>query len=356
MPDGPTETQKRKIEHIEIVLNRDTQYHDKTTMLEYVEVMPAGGAVSVNDVDISTEVVGRGIEAPMFISGMTGGPSATFEINKNIAIGAAKAGIPMGVGSQRAMVENHDLAYTYAVKKLAGDMVLLGNIGASKLLSYSPQVVQEMLDAISADMLAVHTNPGQESVQPEGDIDFRGAYGRVCEVAKSIRQPTMLKEVGNGISKEVAAKFEGKIYGIDVQGAGGTTWIGVETYRSKGSYGKAFWDWGVPTALSVLEVRSVFSGHVWASGGIRSPADVLKSIAIGAEMCGVAKPVLVVQNRGGSDEVYRFIESMKGGLRQEMARLGYSSIKELRTAKVRIGGQLAELARQRGLKLPASAD
>ncbi len=356
MPDEPLETQKRKIEHIEIVLNRDTQYHDKTTMLEHVEVIPFGGAIGAKDVDISTELVDRSISAPVFISGMTGGPAATFEINKSIAIGAAKASIPMGVGSQRAMVENRDLTFTYDVKKLAGDMVLLGNIGASKLLKYSPQVVQEALDAISADMLAIHTNPGQESVQPEGDIDFRGAYDKVCEVAKSIRQPAVLKEVGNGISKEVAAKFEGRIYGIDVQGAGGTTWIGVETYRSKGSYGKAFWDWGVPTALSVLEVKSVFSGHVWASGGIRSPVDVLKSIAIGAEMCGVAKPVLVSQNRGGAEEVYRFISTMKDGLKQEMARLGFSSLKELRTAKVRLGGRLGDLAEQRGLEIRNLAD
>ena len=348
MPDEPIETQKRKIEHIEIVLNKDTQYRNKTTMLEQVEVVPNGRSIDPENVDTSVELLGKKISAPLFVSGMTGGHASTLEINKSIAIGASKANIPMGLGSQRAMLENPDLAYTYEVKKFA-NVVLIGNIGAGKLQKYSDGRIQSMLDSVKADMLAIHTNPGQESVQPEGDIDFRGAYERICEVAKRIKQPVLLKEVGNGISKEVARRFEGKIYGIDVQGAGGTTWIGVETYRSKGSYGKAFWDWGIPTALSVLEVKSVFSGHVWASGGIRSPSDVLKSIAIGADLCGLAQPVLVSQNKKGAAGVYELIEGMIDGLRTSMARLGFGSIEELRKAKVRLGWPLAELTEQRGI-------
>ncbi|MCL5099547.1 MAG: type 2 isopentenyl-diphosphate Delta-isomerase [Candidatus Marsarchaeota archaeon] len=350
MPDEPIETQKRKVEHIDIVLNKDTQYRNKTTMLEYIEVIPKGKRINIDDVDTSMELIGKRISAPLFISGMTGGPAATLEINKNIAIGASRAGIPMGLGSQRAMLEDPNLKFTYEVKKFA-DLILIGNIGAEKLRKYTDDRIQEMLDDVKADMLAIHTNPGQESVQPEGNVDFKGAYERICEVAKSVRQPTLLKEVGNGISKEVAKRFEGKIYGIDVQGAGGTTWIGVETYRSKGAYGKAFWDWGIPTALSVLEVKSVFSGHVWASGGIRSASDVLKSVALGADMCGIAKPALVSQNKGGADEVYRFISSIAEGLRDSMAQLGFSSIDELRKAKIRLNGPLAKLAEQRELTI-----
>ncbi len=245
------------------------------------------------------------------------------------------------------MLENKSLTYTYDVKKIAGDIFLIGNLGVSKLPKYDNSAIKEAVDSIDADMLALHTNPGQESVEPEGDIDFRGAYDRVCEVAEALDKPVVLKEVGNGISKEVASKMKGKIYAIDVQGAGGTTWIGVETYRGNSSYGKAFWEWGIPTALSVLESISGFGGHVWSSGGIRSAEDIAKSIAIGAEMCGMAKPVLVSERKGGAIGVYNFLNEIIEDLRGEMAKLGFESIKELSSAKIMIGEPLAGLLRQR---------
>ncbi|MGC8538234.1 MAG: type 2 isopentenyl-diphosphate Delta-isomerase [Candidatus Micrarchaeia archaeon] len=347
-------TPQRKLEHIRIILNNDTQYHNKTTMLENVKVLPYGPSLDPDNVDISTTLIGKHINAPLFISGMTGGPAATLKINEDIAIAASKAGIPMGVGSQRAMVESPDMSFTYDMKRFAKNLFLIGNIGASELLKYDKDRIQNMLDSINADMLALHTNPGQESVQPEGNINFKGVYQKICELSGGIKQPVIVKEVGNGISKEVARKLNGKVQWIDTQGAGGTTWIGVETYRSKGSYGKAFWDWGVPTALSVLEVRSVFSGHVWASGGIRTPADIVKALALGAEMCGMAKPILVNENKEGSEGVYRFIASTIAGVKAEMAKLGFNSIGELKSAKVEIGGRLKDLTEQREC-MPANA-
>jgi len=232
--------------------------------------------------------------------------------------------------------------------------LLIGNIGASELLRYDANRIQDMLDTIDADMLALHTNPGQESVQPEGNVNFKGVYQKICDLRDNIKQPIIVKEVGNGISKEVAQKLEGKVYGIDTQGAGGTTWIGVETYRSRGSYGKAFWDWGVPTALSVMEVKSVFSGHVWASGGIRTASDVIKAIALGAEMCGMAKPILVNENNGGAEAVYGFLNSTIIDIKSEMAKLGFRSISEIRSAKIEITGPLRNLSEQRHC-IPANA-
>ena len=348
MPDESKETQSRKIEHIEIVLNKETQYRSKTTLFECIEVLPSGKRISGEDVDASTTLLGRKIAAPIFISGMTGGHPSTYEINKNIAVAASRIGIPMGVGSQRAMYEKHDLAYTYDVKKAAGDLILIGNMGATKLLKYDDRKIQEMLDSINADMLALHTNPAQESVQPEGDIDFRGVYSRICEVGKSIRQPVILKEVGNGISKEVAKRVDGKVYAIDVQGAGGTTWVGVETYRSKGAYGSAFWEWGIPTALSVLESKSAFHGPVWASGGIRTPSDIVKAVAIGADMSGMANPVLVSERRKGAEGVYDYLNKLIMDFRNEVGSLGFSSMEELKNAEVKIGEPLASLLKQRG--------
>ncbi len=319
-------------------------------MLELVEVQPNGGALDQKDVDTESELLGRPVSAPIFISGMTGGHPATLEINKNIAMAAARLGIPMGVGSQRSMIEKEDLLYTYDVKKFAPELILIGNIGASKLPAYANERIQKMLDSIRADMLAVHTNPGQESIQPEGDMDFRGVMARIIEVAKGIHQPVIVKEVGNGISKEVARQLNGKVYAIDVQGAGGTTWIGVETYRNRSKYGDAFWDWGIPTALSVLEAKSVFGGPVWASGGIRTPQDVVKALAIGAERCGIAQPVIISERKGGSEGVYRFLSGTSDGIRKEMARLGFQSLKELAKAKVAFKDPLKSVLIDRGIR------
>ncbi len=347
------QTMDRKVQHIEIVAKRRTQYVGKTTLFECVEVLPKGGALESSDVTLNTEYLSKGIDAPIAISGMTGGHDALFKINKNIGEAARRLNIPMGVGSQRAMIENPRLAYTYDVKKATGsnDMLLIGNIGASKLVVYENERISKALEAISADAIAVHTNPGQESVQPEGDIDFRGAYERICELAKGIDEPVILKEVGNGISKDVAMRFRNKIYAIDVQGAGGTTWIGIETYRSKSKEGLVFWDWGIQTALSTIEVLSAFNGPVISSGGIRSSTDILKGIALGAQLCSMAEPVLKAELHNGAKGVYDYIEALEEGLRSRMAELGFSNVDELRKARVLIREPLASILRQRRVKL-----
>ena len=352
MPDEAVarETQDRKMQHINIIIREDTQYRDKTTMMEFVEVEPRGGELDRGDVDTRSTFLGGEISAPLFISGMTGGHPVAFQINKDIAEAASTLRIPMGVGSQRAMLEDARLAYTYDMKRLFKDLMLIGNIGASRLPMYDNKRIQEMLDSIGADMVAVHTNPGQESVQPEGDLDFRGVYDRIVDMAKGIRQPAVVKEVGNGISKEVAARLNGKVYAIDVQGAGGTTWIGVETYRSRGSYGMAFWDWGIPTALSLLESLSAFKGPVWASGGMREPSDIVKAIALGADMCGIAKPVVVSEREGGAAGVRSYIGEMIDGVRKEMASLGYETVDQLRGARVTIREPLKGILKQREIR------
>ncbi len=349
--DEASLTENRKMEHINIVLEKDTQYKEKTTFLEYVKILPNSGSIKSDEVELGMNLIGKELSSPLFVSGMTGGHSVAFGINKNIAIAAEKAGIPMGVGSQRAMVENKQLVYSYDVKKYAPNLFLIGNIGSTKLLSYNDSRIQEMVNDISADMLAIHTNPGQESVQPEGDLDFRNTKDRIVELASHLDKPVIVKEVGNGISKEVAAQLDEKVFGIDVQGAGGTTWIGVELFRNKDKSLGSFWDWGIPTALSVLEVKSSFSGSVWASGGIRTASDIVKALALGADLCGMAKPVIMAERKNGAEGAYVFLSGMINKIKEEMADMGFGSVAELRNAKVEITGTLAKLASQRKLKM-----
>jgi isopentenyl-diphosphate Delta-isomerase len=350
MTDEAGQTKNRKLEHINIVLTKETQYRKKTTMFEFVDLAPSKRKVDPSEVDIGTSLIGKRISAPLFVSGMTGGHPKALEINKDIAIAASDVGIPMGLGSQRAMIEDKSLTYTYDVKKFAPDLILIGNIGASKLTTYSTKVIQEMLDSVKADILAVHTNPGQESVQPEGDISFIGVLERITEAAATIKQPLIVKEVGNGISKEVAAMLDGKVYGIDIQGAGGTTWIGIELYRSREDHRSVLWDWGMPTALSLIESKSAFHGPVWASGGIRDAKQVAKALALGADMCGMAQPVIASQARGGISGVTTYLNGMIGDLKKEMAGLGVRSIPELRKLDISFRDPLADILKQRGIK------
>ncbi len=345
-------TASRKVEHVKVVLGTDVQFRKKTTMFEDVRLIPKGGTHSGDfayTIDTNTDFLGRKIAAPIFVSGMTGGHDKVAKINMDIAGGVSEVGIPMGVGSQRAMMEHPELAYTYDVKKEHKDVILLGNIGASHAMVYSVKQIKEMLDKVDADFLCIHTNPGQEAAQVGGDIKYKGALKAISDVAENIDRKVIVKEVGNGISKEVAAMLaKTKVAGIDTGGAGGTNWIAVELYRAGGTRSMDIYrDWGLPTAGSLLEVKSAFDGFVTATGGIRTGVDIAKAIALGADACGLAYPVLKAQSRGGAKGVADYLRHIIMELKVEMARLNCKDINELRGVGYTTHGQLKHLLEQR---------
>jgi isopentenyl-diphosphate delta-isomerase len=250
---------------------------------------------------------------------MTGGTQEAMKINRDIARAVQKLRLGMGVGSQRAMMEDLSLASTYQVRDIAPDIFLAGNIGIAQLKEYPVEKIRHALDEIGADALAVHLNAAQEAVQPEGDTDFAGALNAIERTVRKLGRPVIAKEVGHGIDEATAhALAKTGVAAMDVQGAGGTSWTAIESFRKNSGVGKAYWDFGIPTAASLMMVRKAFDGPVIASGGIRSGLDAVKALALGANVVSMARPIFLAQQKGGSKDVeeflIRFIEEMRVGL------------------------------------------
>jgi isopentenyl-diphosphate Delta-isomerase len=245
------------------------------------------------------------------------------------------------VGSQRAMIENPVLAKTYQVRDVAPDIYLAGNIGIAQLMEYPIEKIRWALDEIGADALAVHLNAAQEAVQPEGDTNFAGALDAIGRTVKKLGRPVIAKEVGHGID-EATARLLAKagVAAIDVQGAGGTSWTAIESYRKKSDVGRTYWDFGIPTAASLVMVRRAFRGPIIASGGIRTGLDATKALALGADVVSMARPVFLVQQKKGAAGVEAFLNQFIEEIRTGLFLIGASSPAAARNKKTVMGPAL----------------
>ena len=329
------QTEKRKVEHIEICINKPVQYK-KSNGFDHVELIyDALPDVDLADVNTGLKLFGKEISAPIMISGMTGGTKIAGKINKGLARAAHELNIPMGVGSQRAAVERPELAYTFQIRDVAPDILLFGNLGLAQFCKgYGSEQAKQAVEMIDADVLAIHINPAHESAQPEGDTDFSCAFESLKQLKKNVDFPIMAKEVGNGISKRTAIKLaKTGVDMIDVGGAGGTSWIKVEYYRThnKGRERviKPFLEWGIPTAQSLWNVSQVFEGPIVATGGIRNGLHVAKAVAMGATLTGVAYPALKWYLDGGTEKVISELRLWIDQLKRAMMLVGAKNLSEL---------------------------
>lgn len=294
-----TQTKSRKASHIRINLEEDVQ-SGLTTGLEHFQfIHQALPELDLNEIDLGLDLFNRRLEAPLLISSMTGGTDQAEAINHTLAEAAQIARIAMGVGSQRAAIENPDLSRTYDIRRAAPDILLFANLGAVQLnYGYGIDECKRAVEMIEADALVLHLNALQEAVQPEGQSNFSSLLSKIENVCKTLPVPVIAKEVGWGISEQAARLLAAAgVAAIDVAGAGGTSWSQVEMYRAQDESQKrlaaGFIDWGIPTAESVQMVRRA-APHlvIFASGGLRSGIDIAKSIALGATLGGMAGPYL----------------------------------------------------------------
>lgn len=284
-------TEKRKGEHVETVLKKNVQYAQSSGFEDINFIHCALPEMSLSEVDLSCNFLGKKLSFPIIIEAMTGGyPNAT-GINKALASAAEKHKVAFGLGSQRAMLEDASLKSTYFVRDAAPSIPILGNIGAAQLKNYPIERIESLVSSIEADALAIHLNPLQEVVQPEGDKDFSGVLSAIEKLCGKLSVPVIAKETGAGISTEVALmlKNAGVKY-IDVSGRGGTSWSKVEYARAKNAV-SGFEEWGIRTVDSMMMCKGLLP--LIASGGIRSGMDAAKSIALGADFAGAAYPFLV---------------------------------------------------------------
>lgn len=310
--------ESRKAKHIDVCLTESVDYQTVTTGLERV-VLPYNALTqtSLGAVDLHTEFLGVRLEAPVLIGAMTGGAELSGVINRNLAAAAEKLGIGMMLGSQRIMLDDEVASLSFAVRDVAPEALLIGNIGLAQVSDeLIPQLVAA-LDRVGANALAVHTNPLQEAMQHEGDTDFTGSIERLRHLAAAIDYPVMLKEVGHGIGTAAAAELvDCPIAAVDVAGAGGTSWARVEQYVRYGEIRyPTLAEWGIPTAQALREVRGMLPDMpLVASGGIRTGMDAAKALAMGADVVAVARPLLapaIESTAAVSDWLQSFIAELQ---------------------------------------------
>ena len=330
-------TERRKDDHIRINLDENVQFPRLTTGLERLRFMhQALPELDLEAVDTRTTVFGKSLDSPLLISSMTGGTERARQINLTLAEAAKSAGIALGLGSQRAALEDPALATTYDVRRVAPDILLFANLGAVQLNhGYGVDECRRAVDMIQADALILHFNALQEAVQPEGDSRFSGLLERVEAVCRELGVPVIAKEVGWGFSPQAARKLaDVGVAAIDVAGSGGTSWSEVEYHRAPtaqhANVARAFADWGIPTADSLRYVREAVPGlALFASGGLRDGVDIAKCIALGAELGGVAGPFLRTAAQS-VDAVNKLIWEYSTQLRVAMFAAGAANVAALK--------------------------
>lgn len=354
------QTRERKVEHLEICLAEKVNAREVTTGFEDVHLVHrALPEINRDEIDLSTTVFNHMFSAPLIVEGMTGGTEKALRINAAIAQAVDELGLGMGVGSQRVAIENPALGKTFAVaREKAPNAFLIANLGGPQLIrGYGLEEAMRAVEMIEADALAIHLNPLQEAVQPEGETDYEGILARISEVASKLDVPVIAKETGSGISSEEAKGLRAAgVAGINVAGTGGTSWAAVEYYRAKKrrdrlaqNLGEMLWDWGITTAVSLVEVAQSVSLPVIASGGIRSGKDVANAIALGASLGGVASPILAAALKGPA-EVKKVLNIMVTQLRNVMFLVGADSIETLKSSPLVVTGKTAEWLRLRGFE------
>lgn len=338
--------EKRKKDHLKFALSDLSQVGD-TGFSSYRFIHNALPEINFDDIDTSTEFLGKKVDFPFFISCMTGGVERGGAINKNLAKAAQKCNIPMGVGSQRIAIENKSLDSLFKVRKYGPDIPLMANIGLVQLnYGYGLKEFRKCVDMIGADALVVHINPIQEIIQPEGDINWEKLLPKLEKVVRKLKVPVIAKEVGFGLSEDVVKRlYNVGVRIFDTAGWGGTSWAMVEGLRGKAdkNLGELFGNWGIPTTESIkmcanfklkvksqkLKVEIVILG----SGGVRNGIDIAKALVLGADLVGIAAPFAKAA-LVSAKAVEELIEKYSMELKTSMFGMGAKNITELKEVKM----------------------
>ncbi len=332
---------KRKADHIKINLEEDVRSLRSTGLEEYHFEHEALPELDLADVDTSLTLFGKRLALPLLISSMTGGTKEASLINERLAEAAQGFGVAMGVGSQRAALENPDLVDTFAIARKAGpDVLLFANLGAVQLnYGYGIDHCQKAVEMIEADALILHLNPLQEAVQDAGDTNFTGLARKIEAICRNLEVPVIVKEVGWGISENTAKMLVGcGVTAIDVAGAGGTSWSQVEMHRAPDELTRqlaaTFVGWGIPTSESILNVKRINPEMtVFASGGLKDGLDIAKCVALGATLGGLAGPFLKAAHES-NQQVVQLMKLIQRQLSVTLFSVGAKNLASLNHTKL----------------------
>jgi isopentenyl-diphosphate Delta-isomerase len=353
--------EQRKADHLRLSATADVDALGGAGWSDVRLVHEALPEIDQSQIDLSATFLGKPLAAPLLIAGMTGGHRTAHEVNAVLARAAERFGLAMGVGSQRAALRRHDLAYTYTVvREQAPTAVLIANIGAPQLVPQddAPALTRDdvlsAIEMIRADALAVHLNFLQESVQPEGERRAAGCAEAIREVVGYAGVPIVAKETGAGIARATACRLRDLgVRALDVGGVGGTSFAAVEGLRAAAQgatlgerLGEVLRDWGIPTPVSLI--GSLAAGlPVVATGGIRSGLDAAKALALGATLVGVARPLLQAA-LAGDEAVDTWISQFLSELRTVLFLTGSADLGALRGKPRVVTGATREWVEQMG--------
>jgi len=293
---------ERKADHLDLCATDQVAFQSKTTLFEDVQLVHnALPEIHRDEVDLSTKLVGKTLDAPLVIAAMTGGLARADEVNKDLAQVADDLGLAFGFGSMRPLLEEGVTA-GYMVRDVAPNAVLFANLGIVQAAGAKVDDIARMVDTTGCDAICIHLNPAMEVIQPGGDRDFRGGLKTLTQLVQRLDVPVIAKETGCGLSRGVGQRLvDAGIRTVDVSGAGGTSWVGVETLRARAlskRLGELYWDWGIPTAASVLQLDGL-GLEIIATGGVNHGLDIAKALTLGATAGGMARPLLKAWNEGG---------------------------------------------------------
>lgn len=339
--------EKRKTDHLDLATSGDVAFKRTTTLLECVRLVhDALPELDLDGVDLGLDLLGKRLRAPIVIAGMTGGTERAERINRELASIAEERGYAFGLGSQRALLKNPKTLGTYAVRGEAPTALVLGNVGIVQATAMSTAQLADLVSAVGADALCVHMNPAMELIQADGDRDFRGGLATFERLVAELPVPVVAKETGCGISRHVGRRLRGVgVKHADVSGAGGTSWVAVETQRASAerkALGQAFWEWGIPTAASVSQIEPLGFETIIATGGIQNGLEIAKAIALGASAGGIARRALQALENGGRAGALEFFTGVEAEIRTAMLLTGSKDLSALRAAPRVITGELRE--------------
>jgi isopentenyl-diphosphate delta-isomerase len=340
---------QRKADHLALCATDEVAFRRTTTLFEQVRfVHDALPDLDVGAIDTSTTILGKKLRAPILIAAMTGGTEEASRVNHELARIAEERGYGFGLGSQRAMHVRSESAPTYAVRDVAPTTLVLGNLGVVQARAMKTSEIEALARGVGADAVCIHLNPAMELVQPGGDRDFTGGLDTIARLVRELPLPVVVKETGCGISRHVVRRLLSVgVRHVDVSGAGGTSWVAVETKRAEAAQdhraralGEALWDWGIPTAACVAALAPLGLDTIVATGGVASGVDVARAIALGASAAGIARPALKALSAGGRDAALALLDGVEAELRAVMLLTGSKDLAALRKAPRVLGSEL----------------
>ncbi|GHO87856.1 type 2 isopentenyl-diphosphate Delta-isomerase [Dictyobacter formicarum] len=357
------EVTQRKIEHVNIALERDVSAPQRANWNDIQFVHQALPEVDLDRIDLTTSFLGHTLRYPIFMSSLTGGHPDVININRNLARAAEHYGLALGVGSQRAAILNPELAASYTVtREHAPNAFLIANIGAPQLIQqaghqpFTIEQVQRAIQMIQANALAVHMNSLQEAAQPEGDRNAVGEAAALKQLVQHIERPVIAKETGAGVSREQAFLLRScGVSAIDVGGAGGSSMSAIEAARSQSrgntrtmNIGQLYRDWGIPTPIAVVEANTARLPLI-STGGVRNGLDAARALALGATLVGIGFPFLKAASES-YEKVCEVVENILAELKVAMQLSGAANLAQLHATDIVVTGATREWLTLRGFE------